>query len=121
MHLVSSCICAVQILGSLRQLSCLVVSKADLEVTGVAFSVRKLRKSEHLEIQRIASNLIDKWKRAILSEREALANIAIAQQQQQQQQRQQQEQPEQQREHQQHELEQIEQADPAQGQRIVLS
>lgn len=58
------------------------VSKADLEVTGVAFSVRKLRKSEHLEVQRIASNLIDKWKRAILSEREALNNIAIAQQQQ---------------------------------------
>lgn len=72
----------MQILGSLRQLSCLMVSKADLEVTGVAFSVRKLRKSEHLEVQRIASNLIDKWKRAILSEREALNNIAIAQQQQ---------------------------------------
>lgn len=63
------------------------VSKADLEVTGVAFSVRKLRKSDHLEIQRIASNLIDKWKRAVLSERQALNNIAIAQQQQQQQQK----------------------------------
>lgn len=75
----------MQVLGSLRQLSCLMVSKADLEVTGVAFSVRKLRKSDHLEIQRIASNLIDKWKRAVLSEREALNNIAIAQQQQQQQ------------------------------------
>ncbi len=76
----------LQVLGSLRQLSCLMVSKADLEVTGVAFSVRKLRKSDHLEIQRIASNLIDKWKRAVLSEREALNNIAMAQQQQQQQQ-----------------------------------
>ena len=75
----------MQVLGSLRQLSCLMVSKADLEVTGVAFSVRKLRKSDHLEIQRIASNLIDKWKRAVLSEREALNNIAMAQQQQQQQ------------------------------------
>ena len=64
------------------------VSKADLEVTGVAFSVRKLRKSEHLDVQRIASNLIDKWKRAILSEREALNNIAMAQQQQQRQQQQ---------------------------------
>ena len=114
----------MQILGSLRQLSCLVVSKADLEVTGVAFSVRKLRKSEHLEIQRIASNLIDKWKRAILSEREALNNIAMAQQQQQQQQQQQrqpQELPEQQQQHQQHELQHIQQAEPAQGQRIVLS
>lgn len=79
----------LQVLGSLRQLSCLMVSKADLEVTGVAFSVRKLRKSEHLEIQRIASNLIDKWKRAILSEREALNNIAMAQQLLQQQQAQQ--------------------------------
>ena len=106
----------MQILGSLRQLSCLVVSKADLEVTGVAFSVRKLRKSEHLEIQRIASNLIDKWKRAILSEREALANIAMAQQQQ----RQQQKQPERQQQHQQHELQRIEQAEPAQEQRILL-
>ena len=48
----------------------------------MAFSVRKLRKSEHLEIQRIASNLIDKWKIAVLSEREALKNIAMAQQQQ---------------------------------------
>ncbi len=113
---VSLCICAMQILGSLRQLSCLVVSKADLEVTGVAFSVRKLRKSEHLEIQRIASNLIDKWKRAILSEREALANIAMAQQQQ----RQQQKQPERQQQHQQHELQRIEQAEPAQEQRILL-
>ena len=75
-------------MSSLRQLSCLTVSKADLEVTGVAFSVRKLRKSEHLEIQRIASNLIDKWKRAVLSEREALKNIAIAQQQQRQSQQQ---------------------------------
>ena len=80
----------LQVLSSLRQLSCLMVSKADLEVTGVAFSVRKLRKSEHLEIQRIASNLIDKWKRAVLSEREALKNIAMAQQQQQQSQQQQQ-------------------------------
>ena len=77
-------------MSSLRQLSCLTVSKADLEVTGVAFSVRKLRKSEHVEIQRIASNLIDKWKRAVLSEREALKNIAMAQQQQQHLQQQQQ-------------------------------
>lgn len=87
-------ICGVQVLGSLRQLSCLVVSKADLEITGVAFSVRKLRKSEHMEIQRIASNLIDKWKRAILSEREALNNIAMAQEQQQQQRGEHQQQPE---------------------------
>ena len=56
----------------------------------MAFSVRKLRKSEHVEIQRIASNLIDKWKRAVLSEREALKNIAMAQQQQQHLQQQQQ-------------------------------
>lgn len=84
MHLATLPGTYMQVLGSLRQLSCLMVSKADLEVTGVAFSVRKLRKSGHLEIQRIASNLIDKWKRAVLSEREALNNIAIAQQQQQQ-------------------------------------
>ena len=97
----------MQILGSLRQLSCLMVSKADLEVTGVAFSVRKLRKSEHLEVQRIASNLIDKWKRAILSEREALNNIAMAQQQQQRQQQQ--------------EAPPVAHAESAQEQRIVIS
>ena len=109
---------ALQILGSLRQLSCLMVSKADLEVTGVAFSVRKLRKSEHLEIQRIASNLIDKWKRAILSEREALNNIAMAQQQQQGNLQQQ----EQQREAlQQQDLTQTQRAEPAQEQRFLLS
>ena len=108
-----------QILGSLRQLSCLVVSKADLEVTGVAFSVRRLRKSDHLEIQRIACNLIDKWKRAILSEREALSNIAMAQQQQQQQQQRQG--SEQQPEHQQQDLPKIEQAEPAEQQHTLLS
>lgn len=97
----------MQILGSLRQLSCLMVSKADLEVTGVAFSVRKLRKSEHLEVQRIASNLIDKWKRAILSEREALNNIAIAQQQQLSQQ--------------QHEAPPVAHAESAREQRIEIS
>ena len=97
------------------------VSKADLEVTGVAFSVRKLRKSEHLEIQRIASNLIDKWKRAILSEREALNNIAMAQQQQEQQQLHEQQQ-QQVREHEQRQhLSQTDQVEPAHEQRIVLS
>ena len=90
-------------MSSLRQLSCLTVSKADLEVTGVAFSVRKLRKSEHLAIQRIASNLIDKWKRAVLSEREALKNIATAQQQQQQQQQRQSQQQQRQQHKREHE------------------
>ena len=94
-------------MSSLRQLSCLTVSKADLEVTGVAFSVRKLRKSEHLEIQRIASNLIDKWKRAVLSEREALKNIAIAQQQQRQSQSQQQQRQQHKREHESASLESV--------------
>ncbi len=60
---------AQQVLGSLRQLSCLLVSKADLEQTGVAFSVRKLRKSDHEEVQRIASNLIEKWKKVVLAEK----------------------------------------------------
>lgn len=59
----------MQVLGSLRQLSCLLVSKTDLEQTGVAFSVRKLRKSDHEEIQRIASNLIEKWKKVVLAEK----------------------------------------------------
>lgn len=58
-------------LGILRQLSCLLVSKADLEQTGVAFSVRKLRKSNHEEVQRIASNLIEKWKKVVMTEKPA--------------------------------------------------
>ncbi|CAL8462494.1 g2027 [Coccomyxa elongata] len=60
---------SAEVLGSLRQLSCLLVSKSDLEQTGVAFSVRKLRKSDHEEVQRIASNLIEKWKKVVLAEK----------------------------------------------------
>ena len=59
----------LQILQSLRQLSCLLVSKADLEQTLVAHSVRRLRKSSNEEVQRIASKLIDKWKQVVLMER----------------------------------------------------
>ena len=60
-----------QILQSLRQLSCLLVSKADLEQTLVAHSVRRLRKSSNEEVQRVASKLIDKWKQVVLMERPA--------------------------------------------------
>ena len=61
----------LQILQSLRQLSCLLVSKADLEQTLVAHSVRRLRKSSNEEVQRVASKLIDKWKQVVLMERPA--------------------------------------------------
>jgi transcription elongation factor S-II len=68
----------LQLLQSLRQLSCLLVSKADLEQTGVAFSVRKLRKSENEEVQRIASNLIEKWKNIVLSQKHVRRQVEQA-------------------------------------------
>ncbi len=53
---------AAALLDTLRMLSSLVISTADLQATMIGRAVNKLKQNENADVARVASNLVAKWK-----------------------------------------------------------
>lgn len=58
-----------EILAILRRLSCLTVSKSMLIETSVGSAVRRMKQHRDLNVARIATALVEKWKARVLQER----------------------------------------------------